>query len=100
MSAYMTDEDFDVEEQIAVLRLLASRSPVVSAEAAKSFCATAGAARQVRIDRLVPAALADADAEWNFDERQRLVAAMGMPSSSGEVWSPPRRRDHQEHSQR
>jgi hypothetical protein len=87
---YRTNDHFDVQEQTAVLRLLASRSPAVSGDAARALGTTSSAARQLRIDRLVPGALDDAEAGWTLQERERLLMAMGTPpSDGGDLWSPP-----------
>lgn len=74
---YALDDEFDLNEQTEVLRLLASRSPRASGEAARALRATSGAGRQLRIDRLVPIALGDHDADFSTEERSRLMFAMG-----------------------
>lgn len=76
MSGYAVDDNYDTENQEAVLRLIATRSPTCSSQAALSLRVSPGASRQARIDRIVPVALADKAAGWTTAEREQLVAMM------------------------
>jgi hypothetical protein len=58
------------------LRMIASRAPSVSQEAARALLITSQAARQVRYDSVAQVALGDTDAGWSADERALIVSLM------------------------
>jgi hypothetical protein len=72
----MTESPYDAEAQAEALHLLAARSPRVATQAAHALNSTSDAARQVRLDKLVPPALGDRDAGWTKEERALLAGAM------------------------
>lgn len=77
MNGYPDDDRlFDTEGQENVLRLVAARSSTAGAAAATALRSTSAAARQLRLDRLLPAALGDESAKWTSAERQMLSAQL------------------------
>jgi hypothetical protein len=80
----MYDENgtYDRELQGRALRLIIERCPNLAAEAAAAMRSGSDAARQMRVDRLVPAALQRAGA-WGEEDRQVLAAAMSEPGTGG-----------------
>lgn len=74
---YPTDRaDYDEAEQEAVLSLIGARSEVVGGQAMSALRVPDPAARQLRMDKIVPQALGDASAEWTQSERARIAGAM------------------------
>ena len=89
--SYVNDDSlFDRSSQLAVIQMIVAGSPKMATEAAKGLGSPNGAGRQLRIDLVVPRALADPAATWTGEQRQQLVMAMGTPpEAEGDMWTPP-----------
>lgn len=82
MAGYTDNDDrLDGAAQIAVLRLIAARSAAAGPAAAAALSCTGPAARQLRLDRLIPDALGDKQATWTGQERQQ-IAALAHPAAA------------------
>jgi hypothetical protein len=91
MTSYDENADYDRGGQEAALRLIMARCPRLASPAAYALRAAGAAARQARLDRLIPQALADADI-WTAGERQQLTDAM-WAARDGAAEPPARRTD-------
>jgi hypothetical protein len=89
MNSYDETADYDRDGQEAALRLIIGRCPRLASQAAYAMRVTGDAARQARLDRLIPQALADA-AAWTAEERQQLAEAM-WAARDGSAEAPARR---------
>jgi hypothetical protein len=75
MSGYGEDGSYDLDVQAAVLRLIMARCPGLASEASTALRVPGGAARQMRLDRLIPRALAD-EAAWSAEDRELMAGVM------------------------
>lgn len=72
---YTTDGEYDDERADAALRAIAGRCPDLAAEATRALLVN-GAPRQMRLDRLIPAALESG--RLSEEERALLVSLVGI----------------------
>lgn len=91
MTAYGPDGDYDPTLQEATLRLIIRRCGQLAGEAAVALRVPAPAARQARLDRLIPRALSDPEAAWTKEEREELADAM-WAAGPDDTAHPPERR--------
>ena len=72
---YTTDAEYDDERAGAALRAIAGTCPDLAAEATRALLVS-GAPRQMRLDRLIPAALETG--ALDADDRSLLVSLVGI----------------------